>query len=143
MLALYFFFEFYCSSLSLLFGVFFLFGCLVLCSCFSGEGKLAHLGHSTPTIDTGPERQIRGSIVVSISARHAEDPGSIPGRGVFAMQGYDGLSPGSMADRWARGSAFASPLPCLALPGLVWPCPRLASLALALFRFTAIHVAVP
>ena len=25
--------------------------------------------------------QIRGSIVVSISARHAEDPGSIPGRG--------------------------------------------------------------
>jgi hypothetical protein len=25
---------------------------------------------------------IRGSIVVSISARHAEDPGSIPGRGV-------------------------------------------------------------
>ena len=28
--------------------------------------------------------QIRGSIVVSISACHAEDPGSIPGRGVFA-----------------------------------------------------------
>ena len=27
--------------------------------------------------------QIRGSIVVSISARHAEDPGSIPGRGEF------------------------------------------------------------
>ena len=27
--------------------------------------------------------QIRGSIVVSISACHAEDPGSIPGRGVF------------------------------------------------------------
>ena len=26
---------------------------------------------------------IRGSIVVSISARHAEDPGSIPGRGAF------------------------------------------------------------
>ena len=29
--------------------------------------------------------QIRGSIVVSISACHAEDPGSIPGRGVFPM----------------------------------------------------------
>ncbi len=29
------------------------------------------------------ERQIRDSIVVSISARHAEDPGSIPGRGVL------------------------------------------------------------
>ena len=29
--------------------------------------------------------QVRGSIVVSISACHAEDPGSIPGRGVFAL----------------------------------------------------------
>ena len=28
---------------------------------------------------------IRDSIVVSISARHAEDPGSIPGRGAFAL----------------------------------------------------------
>ena len=28
--------------------------------------------------------QIRSSIVVSISACHAEDPGSIPGRGVAA-----------------------------------------------------------
>ena len=27
--------------------------------------------------------RFRGSIVVSISARHAEDPGSIPGRGAF------------------------------------------------------------
>ena len=27
--------------------------------------------------------QIRDSIVVSVSACHAEDPGSIPGRGVF------------------------------------------------------------
>ena len=27
--------------------------------------------------------QIRGSIVVNISACHADDPGSIPGRGVF------------------------------------------------------------
>ena len=30
-----------------------------------------------------PVIQFRGSIVVSISACHAEDPGSIPGRGVF------------------------------------------------------------
>ena len=29
--------------------------------------------------------QIRGSIVVSISACHADDPGSIPGRGVFQV----------------------------------------------------------
>ena len=33
---------------------------------------------------TGRSReQVRGSIVVSISACHAEDPGSIPGRGVL------------------------------------------------------------
>ena len=31
------------------------------------------------------KRQIRGSIVVSISACHAEDPGSIPGRGVLLL----------------------------------------------------------
>ena len=31
------------------------------------------------------DQQIRGSIVVSISACHAEDPGSIPGRGVFGF----------------------------------------------------------
>lgn len=30
---------------------------------------------------------IRGSIVVSISACHAEDPGSIPGRGVIHSSG--------------------------------------------------------
>ena len=36
----------------------------------------------------GARYQIRGSIVVSISACHAEDPGSIPGRGVFNHQPY-------------------------------------------------------
>jgi hypothetical protein len=35
--------------------------------------------------------QIRGSIVVSISARHAEDPGSIPGRGVLVDRNVYGL----------------------------------------------------
>ena len=36
--------------------------------------------------------QIRGSIVVSISARHAEDPGSTPGRGVYKimLRGFPG-----------------------------------------------------
>ena len=34
--------------------------------------------------------QIRGSIVVSISACHADDPGSIPGRGVFCNYGSHG-----------------------------------------------------
>ena len=32
------------------------------------------------------DNRFRGSIVVSISARHAEDPGSIPGRGVYLGQ---------------------------------------------------------
>ena len=32
---------------------------------------------------------VRGSIVVSISACHAEDPGLIPGRGVVALQKVD------------------------------------------------------
>ena len=36
------------------------------------------LGGPAPLLQ---KKQIRGSIVVSISARHAEDPGSIPGRG--------------------------------------------------------------
>jgi hypothetical protein len=36
---------------------------------------------SNNMIVTNPGLQIRGSIVVSISACHAEDPGSIPGRG--------------------------------------------------------------
>ena len=31
---------------------------------------------------------IRGSIVASISACHAEDPGSIPGLGVFVLHGW-------------------------------------------------------
>ena len=31
---------------------------------------------------------VRDSIVVSISACHADDPGSIPGRGVFSSRGY-------------------------------------------------------
>ena len=33
--------------------------------------------------------QVRGNIVVSISACHAEDPGSIPGRGVFVILEQD------------------------------------------------------
>ena len=33
---------------------------------------------------------IRGSIVVSISACHADDPGSIPGRGIFLFRSLKG-----------------------------------------------------
>ena len=32
-----------------------------------------------------PQGKFRGSIVVSMSACHAEDPGSIPGRGVVSL----------------------------------------------------------
>ena len=35
---------------------------------------------------SSPRYQIRGSIVVSTSACHAEDPGSIPGRGVVSFK---------------------------------------------------------
>ena len=38
--------------------------------------------------------KLRGSIVVSISACHAEDPGSIPGRGAFLQHGFSFTRPG-------------------------------------------------
>ena len=44
-------------------------------------GQLIKIAFSS-MCDTGERNHIRGSIVVSISACHAEDPGSIPGRGV-------------------------------------------------------------
>ena len=39
----------------------------------------------TPNKQLCPRVTIRDSIVVSISACHADDPGSIPGRGVFLL----------------------------------------------------------
>ena len=47
--------------------------------------------------------QIRGSIVVSISACHAEDPGSIPGRGLV----YNAIPPHPI-----RGSIVVSISAC-------------------------------
>ena len=49
-----------------------------------GRSPWAHAAAISSEIQTKTGRsrqQVRGSIVVSISARHAEDPGSIPGRG--------------------------------------------------------------
>ena len=46
--------------------------------------------------------QIRGSIVVSISACHAEDPGSIPGRGVSPSAHY------AYGQARSEGSQFTS-----------------------------------
>ena len=48
--------------------------------------------------------QVRGSIVVSISACHAEDPGSIPGRGV----GLELITSGSVAYRGTSLAVSAS-----------------------------------
>ena len=49
-----------------------------------GEGvRCKSERYETDVVDV----QIRGSIVVSISACHADDPGSIPGRGVFQAHG--------------------------------------------------------
>ena len=41
-----------------------------------------HVAHRT-TRNRAQQHTVRGSIVVSISACHADDPGSIPGRGIF------------------------------------------------------------
>ena len=46
--------------------------------------------------------QIRGSIVVSISACHADDPGSIPGRGVFQLKSKETI----WMQRHVRASFF-------------------------------------
>ena len=43
--------------------------------------------------DLGGALHIRDSIVVSISACHAEGPGSIPGRGIFEREGDGAHSP--------------------------------------------------
>ena len=52
--------------------------------------------------------QIRGSIVVSISACHAEDPGSIPGGGVSAkLRTKSTLHPHRAGGRADSGAAIA------------------------------------
>jgi hypothetical protein len=57
----------------------------------TGPGREIGLLRATPVFDTAgarggghPSKQIRCSIVASISACHAEDPGSIPGGGVLS-----------------------------------------------------------
>jgi hypothetical protein len=50
--------------------------------------------------------QIRDSIVVSISACHADDPGSIPGRGVLCMLNAIGLEPLYEVDFDLHGKAL-------------------------------------
>ena len=68
--------------------------------------------------------QIRGSIVVSISACHAEGPGSIPGRG------------GPRALRWP-GSPHQPGSGCGAWPRWVFPaeCTGAVACSMALLRF--------
>ena len=57
------------------------------------------------------QNEVGGSIVVSISACHADDPGSIPGRGVYLHPGAfptDVLTnPCVGAHRWPRWSCFS------------------------------------
>jgi hypothetical protein len=57
-----------------------------------------------------PSHEIRGSIAVSISARHAEDPGSIPGRGGFLSNHIAPATPSSSS------SASSSSAGCVAAP---------------------------
>ena len=59
-------------------------------------------------IHSTSKRHIRGSIAVSISARHAEDPGSIPGRGEasLATMGSGGCADNNFARRYASRGTF-------------------------------------
>ena len=52
---------------------------------FREASPLSNVEHTSIICFLPP--RIRGSIVVSISACHAEDPGSIPGRGALVAQG--------------------------------------------------------
>ena len=54
-------------------------------SCELKERCRSRSGHCS---SRAPTSQVRGSIVVSISACHAEDPGSIPGRGVASHNAW-------------------------------------------------------
>ena len=64
-----------------------------MCKTLHSEKEIQHIvmpqesSHSTQGMNslTCKARQVLGSIVVSISACHAEDPGSIPGRGVLFL----------------------------------------------------------
>ena len=56
------------------------------------EARAAKVFHNQHVVAWVDDKQIRGSIVVSISACHAEDPGSIPGRGMFAYLVCAGLT---------------------------------------------------
>ena len=56
------------------------FFCYSSCSTVSARGRFCFA--DVQKVEGSP---IRDSIVVSISACHADDPGSIPGRGVFLL----------------------------------------------------------
>ena len=53
----------------------------------------------------GGGANVRGSIVVSISACHAEDPGSIPGRGVWELRRF-GVRASIQTRRRVRSSSI-------------------------------------
>ena len=53
--------------------------------CAAGDNKCLQ---SSPAA-TSLKKEIRDSIVVSISACHADDPRSIPGRGAFFLRLHD------------------------------------------------------
>ena len=69
-------------------------GVVHVCLCF-GRASVASVSCEHNALIHAYERprphgvHIRVSIVVSISACHADDPGSIPGRGMFPVQSSD------------------------------------------------------
>ena len=81
-------------------------------SAFSHCVNAGRKGRGAAMTSSAGHFQIRGSIVVSISACHAEDPGSIPGRGVHCNS--SGAKPSQLL---AQPLAMRSPrVVCEAMP---------------------------
>ena len=76
------------------------------CSDLGIDGLCLQMSCASCRVDTllMSNSQIRGSIVVSISACHAEGPGSIPGRGGPRALRWPGSphQPGSGCGTWSR-----------------------------------------
>ena len=84
----------------------------------------------------GLEYQVRDSIVVSISACHAEDPGSIPGRGNFCLAWLGASCPSKQicASECVGGGRVHAPPP---------PSPMVLAVGAAIYRHQGRHRATP
>ena len=58
---------------------------ICVCECLDVDVSTEINAHDAFSMMTLLQSQVRCSIVVSISACHAEDPGSIPGGGTYGL----------------------------------------------------------